>query len=355
LALVAATCTADAGHLRKVWEFNLDGVASAPSIGVFALSFSPDGRRILAVAGKSWRDEFVVILDTSAPQGYQKRLDVNPEIWELEPASNFPPGGNSIRWSASGRQVLLGHLMVDLTSGNSCSLPEVALEPGYFFVGPTQIVGPTLGRAGPLPRFSFFNLKCQHAETTDLGTDSDLLDVSADRGFLCLRQDRAGNTTPRSVLVMEASSRKIIRRLPWSITAKFADSGNSVCGVGGTNWHRTVSCSDDTGKMFGETSGWSAVDIRTALHAKRAILSDYGRKLDWIDFFWALGSFKRRAVWDFDTGKELVSWHPKSQTVLTGDYQNIGHREPYRFAISPDADYVIEGGAGSVALYKIEP
>jgi len=71
LALVAATCTADAGHLRKVWEFNLDGVASAPSIGVFALSFSPDGRRILAVAGKSWRDEFVVILDTSAPQGYK--------------------------------------------------------------------------------------------------------------------------------------------------------------------------------------------------------------------------------------------------------------------------------------------
>jgi hypothetical protein len=327
LAIAAGMTNAVNGaRLQKLWRVNVDGATSGTLPKVFALSFSPDGQRILAVVGQSWREEFVVIMEANDPQAPRRRLDINPMIWEQEPSSWFPLAGSEVvRWSPTGQQVLLGRAMVKLSNGSSCSLPEATLAPGYFFLGPAQIVG----RAANPRRLSFFNLDCQLTATSDLHDDWNIFDASADRGQLCIRQSRAGSDALRSVLVMKADTNQIVRSLPWLITAQFADGGKAVCGVSGPEWHHTVSCSDDTGKEFGGTAGWGAVDVRTALYARRAVLSDYGRRLDWIDFFWALGSLKRRVVWDFETGKELVSWHPKSQVVTTGDHQYSGHKEPY--------------------------
>jgi hypothetical protein len=84
------------------------------------------------------------------------------------------------------------------------------------------------------------------------------------------------------------------------------------------------------------------------------VLSEYGRIPDFIDFRWALGSLHKRTVWDFRTGKELASWHPKTQ--LTHELGSpSGRKEPYPFAISADGEYVAEGGSGILALHKIEP
>lgn len=159
-------------------------------------------------------------------------------------------------------------------------------------------------------------------------------------------------------MVVDAVSKKVFRRLPWWGPVRFADNGKVVCGIGGSEWHQVARCMElDTGTQIATTKGWTALDIRTGVRARRAVLSDYGRKLDWIDSFWYVGALKKRVVWDFGTRRELVSWHPKSQTVLLGAFPNatVGHPQPYRFAISPDGGYVVEGGAGVVTLYRIEP
>jgi hypothetical protein len=56
------------------------------------------------------------------------------------------------------------------------------------------------------------------------------------------------------------------------------------------------------------------------------------------------GPVRDRLVWDFRSGKELARWQPKMQT----------EREAYRFDISPDGEYIVEGGGNRVSLYRIE-
>lgn len=66
--------------------------------------------------------------------------------------------------------------------------------------------------------------------------------------------------------------------------------------------------------------------------------------------------YGRRIVWDFRAGKEIVSWRPEFQSweVPLRDGSTKRMHEPYRFAISPDGQYVAEGGNGILHLYKIE-
>src|ERR1017187_5632848 len=65
---------ADAGTLRKIWEFDTAVILGAQNpeiqLGVFALGFSRDGRRIAAVVGRPYREESVLILDSRAPDAH---------------------------------------------------------------------------------------------------------------------------------------------------------------------------------------------------------------------------------------------------------------------------------------------
>ena len=258
---------------------------------------------------------------------------------------------NRLSWSPSGRQIQIGATIIELSSGNSCSLPKGTVAPGYMFVGPTRVVGE---QSKPM-RLSFFLPDCLPSVQFDLGNDLwNLYDASAERSLVLIwrQQYHGAGSIEWDLSARDADTQKPPARLPQLERARFADSGKAVCGVRGTEWHRTVECVDvDTGKRLAVTSGWNAPDVRTASHGRKVVVSDYSRKLDWIDAVSRVGALKRRVVWDFETGKLLVSWHPKSQTVL-GAYQPS---QPYAFAISPDGEYVIEGGAGAMTLYRIVP
>jgi hypothetical protein len=305
------------------------------------LSFSPDGHRIAALVGRAYSEKFLLILDASTPQVANKRVAISPETL-----------GSSLSWSPSGREILVGSTIVELSNGNNCSLPTGTIAPGFMFVGPTRVAGE---QRQPM-RLLFYDLDCHPSAQFDLGTDLwNLDDASAERGIVLIwRQHYHGvGSIEWDVSAQEADTQKLLSRLPLLDSARFADTGKAVCGADGKEWHRSVECVNvDTGKRLGVTTGWNAPDVQTAAHGRKAVVSDYSRKLDWIDAVSRVGGLKRRVVWDFGTGKQLASWRPRSQTVFLGAYRQS---LPYEFAISPDGEYVIEGGAGTLTLYKIEP
>jgi hypothetical protein len=140
--------------------------------------------------------------------------------------------------------------------------------------------------------------------------------------------------------------------------ARFADSGKAICGMRthGNSGKQSVSCWDiGTGQENASLRKNEYVDIQPAMNSSRIAILEYGTKFHWLGLESGLGPLKKRVIWDFRTGQEVVSWHPKYQDAIT---DSLGHRGPerqaYRFAFSPDGEHIVEGGAGEEILYKIE-
>ena len=209
VAIIVAMATfigrfAAAERLDKVWEVdlgegaaNLTGGSDVP-LGVFALSFSPDGQRIAVVVGRSVIEQYILILGVGAPQTDRKRIEVNPKIWGRDLGLN-----DRLWWSSSGQHFALGRTVVGL-NGNTCSLPESA---GSFFVGPAQVAAPVS------TRLSFFDSDCHATGTLELGKNWRILDVSADRRLLCIWQyNYTGVHSSKTVSVIDAVTGKALRQ-----------------------------------------------------------------------------------------------------------------------------------------------
>jgi len=336
-AMAALAGSSVAGRLSKVWEFN-----AGEGLGVFGLSFSPDGKHIAAVVGRSWQEESILILNVTDPQTNPRTLSANPKYRE-----NAYSGGG-ISWSAPGESLTVGGTMVDISTEKTCQLPG-----GGGFVGDSHIAVTELNP----PRISTLDSLCRDLGGHGLDPWVFLLDTSPDRGLLYVGKSMFGDP-PFDSFVEAADSGKIVHKLAFSRLGKFADSGRALCVLRGRAWREAVECIDvESGKHLGSTKDWSFPNLRGSAHASRVVVTEYGRKVDFVDWRWALGSLRRRVVWDYRSGKELVSWRPRSQNVISGDAPSnpVPRPEPYCFAISPDGEYILEGGAGILTLYKIEP
>jgi hypothetical protein len=224
--------------------------------------------------------------------------------------------------------------------------------------------------------FASFDLNChltrEWVAALSIDQNVQAYDISAERNLIFVTQNVFSNDkiVRNLQFAVDAANGKLLPIFPDPVSttpsvgahviagAQYADTGQGVCGLHGEIWDRTVECfAVDTSVLVGETKGWSHPTIRTALKASRVVISDYRRKLDWIDLFWYPGSVRRRVVWDFRSGKELVKWTPKTQNLFTdaGPYATAPQSQPHQFDISPDGGYIVEGGAGVVSLYKIEP
>lgn len=185
-----------------------------------------------------------------------------------------------------------------------------------------------------------------------------ILDVSADRGLVSAVQFSTTSVEGIGSLIVDPVARKVLRRWTDPAQWKFADFGRAVCRDGNVLASRSapaVCRSVDTGNVIGRTRKNGAEPIVTAIHATRIAASDERRRKVLFDYEYRV-VFKGRFVWDFGAGRELASWNPEWQNY-SAEFAGPGKRstEPFPYALSPDGQYLAEGGEGKLRLYRIEP
>lgn len=355
-SLVLASCSValGKGRLHKLWDFQVSGIinsdfkASSKEIAVFGIEFSPDGKEIVVVIGPSIKKQIVLIVSAEDPKKNIKRLNTQPDLYDVE-RSRMP---KEITWLVPGNRIAIGHALYDIASQNSCVLPN---DSNYVFsvVGPNRIVGSS---------FHFFDWNCQNTgeiKPSILDAGWELLDTSADRGLICVHQEIVYKLSliGSEVQIIDAENEKTLMRIPSIEYAQFAENGKVLCGLNGKDWHIKVRCWEvDTGKKISTSKEFRYCVLRTARYAQRMVISDYGRTLDYVSWFWAVGTKPKRTIWDYRTNKEIVSWKSKMQKYIDDRYNEpFRPRRPYSFALSPDGNYLIEGGEGMLTMYKIVP
>ncbi len=370
LAAVFGCCSlpCEAGSLRKVWEVDLkkavrraDGM---PTFPVFGLRFSPDGRQLALIAdvydtsrraapgegiGHYWKDRLLVI-DVNHPADAITVFGVKHGFTDGGAAVNFG-------WSPSSKIVYAVGTLFQVATGLSCELPNESV-----FINGNMVVSPRLEPPTIYSRteFTFFDQDCKEQGKWVVPEGWLISDVSLDGRVLSIsRAPVPFASSPAERLVVDPLSRSVLERWPeeGGGVFEFADQGRALCQSGKilASDHAPARCQDaGTGKEIAETTRNGGEPIAAAAGARRVVVSDYRRWKPTFDNEYRT-KFEGRYVWDFGTGKELASWLPQSET-----YENLykpGQQitELFHFAISPDGQYIAEGGNGIVRLYKIEP
>jgi hypothetical protein len=248
-------------------------------------------------------------------------------------------------WSPDGQMIVSGIGVIHLADGKTCSLPEGTFNP--VFISNDRLIAAFPEQKG----LRFYDSNCQKQEWWEVPEEWTILDVSADRGLLSVGAGVLSLPISLEALIVDPFSRMVIHRAVGNggfFGGKFADSGKAIC--------QLKSCWDvDTLKKIGEAPTVNqARSPDTAAHASRVLIED-GADERIAPFFPREWVLKRKVVWDFLSGKELVSWHPKSLTYDSCFLDATRLRKPYPSAISPDGNYIAEGGKGFVRLYRIEP
>lgn len=362
LLLLGGPPLASAGGLHRIWEVDLrkltlprDGLAEFP---VFAIRFSPDGKKLAVIAdihgSGQERESRLLVIPTANPSASVREFDVPFGILENEHGR----GTNlTFGWGPSGDVIYALGKVIRIGSGNSCELPNSSVFITDDLAVLAQLYPPPVYSS---TQFIFFNQHCDKIGQWDVKGAGLVMDVSMDRHLLSIA-DRQGADAGSTELIIDPLTRRIVRSWPWQNTWgpawEFADSGRAICTAGNPQQGgpSPATCRHvDTGLDISKSPRNGDEPIATASHATRLIVSDYrSRQIGFgLEFEVTL---KGRYVWDFAAGKELASWYPSSET-----YPNVfspGKRitEPFRFAISPDGQYIAEGGNGIIQLLKIEP
>ena len=288
----------------------------------------------------------MLILDAEHSQTNPQRINANHLVTYRIPD-----------WSPSGGQLVLGPSIVDLVTQEACLLPES----GFHFVGSGEVAG----RLRNPVRLAFYDSGCRSTRNWDLGPPDDwrIDDAWPTHGILIGRLFLGTGRLFDSLMNPQTEQATARFDVPWNaagpyrIDGKITDGGASLCGVRGPEGRRVVFCRQmDSGRDIAYKKNFYDVDVQPARNSKRVVLSESARKFDWGDFHWNPDGVKNRTVWDFGRDEVLVSWQPKVQDLNETPLPNGRARpQPYAFAISPSGEYLVEGGADRLTLYRIIP
>jgi hypothetical protein len=329
-----------ASSLDKVWELDLKkALGSGQSYKVVGLAFSPDAQQVVVrLINKA------VLFQVREPKTILGRF---------QSLANH----DSFGWSPDGQVIYSGGHVVHLASGKACDLPRHVLVPG--FISKATLLAqvfeglyPTGNDPRTTAHLKFYDVDCQEQDSWEVPKGWFIRDVSPDRGLLS-----AWEITPlfpygHKELIVSPLTKKVLRSrvVEYGPSGWFADRSSALCG-GKTCW------GVDTADQIGEApvSGSVISGSEVSARSSRVVLDDrHESGVPFTSIFTEIGA--RRRVWDFRTNKEVVSWQLRFitySTMLDGDGFSRDRR-PIPCAISPDGEYVVEGGEGKIWLYKIQ-
>jgi hypothetical protein len=270
---------------------------------------------------------------------------------------NFQIGNNdSFGWSPDSQIVYSGGHVVRLANSKACDLPPFTLFTHFIgldsLVAMSQTGAPPSSTAHsrfPYLTLGFYDANCQEHDSWVVGESWGIMDASADRELLSVLE--LGGSF--DWLIVNPATREVLHRgqRQNAPSGWFADSGRAIC-AGNTCWDV------DTAKKIGHSpvSGWAASQGSVASRSSRVVLDDPRESV--IPLSSAVTELAaRRRIWDFRNNNEVVSWQLKFLTYWTRfDLDGFARdRRPIPCAISPDGEYIVEGGDGKVWLYRIRP
>jgi hypothetical protein len=327
--------------LDKVWELDLrTALGSSQSYKVVGLAFSPDAQQVV-----------VRLIDKAVL--FQVR-EPKTVLGRFQSLANH----DSFGWSPDSQIIYSGGHIVHLASTKACDLPGTILVPG--FIRKTTLVAqvfdglyPRGGDPRATLRLRFYDADCQEQNSWEVPKGWFIRDVSPDRGLLS-----AWEITPlvpygHKELIVSPLTKKVLRSrvVEYGPSGWFADGGSALCG-GKICWDVDTAKQIGQAPLSGSVSSGSGVTARSS----RVVLDDpHESGIPLASIFTEMAA--RRWVWDFRTNKEVVSWQLRFitySTALDGDGFSRD-RKPIPCAISPDGEYVVEGGDGKIWLYKIRP
>lgn len=251
--------------------------------------------------------------------------------------------------------MIAGLRVVHLADHKSCDLPRFTLFPHFVSTDrlvarspiSTGLPGTSDFRAGPTG-LTFYDAHCQAQSSWNTSEDWAIQDASPERGLLLVSELHGFFRQ----LLVDPVARQILNggnrgEAPgfW-----FADNGAATCD-GNICWDT------ESGKKIAQSPipGNAGSASHFTAHSTRVVLDDFhdpGIPLSGI--FTEMAA--RRRVWDFQSNKEIVSW-PLKFITYSSSFDLDGYnrdRRPIPCAISPDGKFVVEGGDGTIWLYKIQ-
>jgi hypothetical protein len=346
LLMAASPGNVHAGSLAKVWEVDLKKVLQAEhlshdqSFKVKSLSFSPDAQQI------------VVLLEGMA---ILFRVQDPKTVFGTFPSS----GNDSFGWSLDSSVIHSGGHVVHLADQKACDLPPNPIAPKFlgkgslvaFYIDPQPTPYGLIDFRHPGPaHLKLYDADCNEQDSWEVSSGWFIHDASPDRGLLSVWEMIPALPYGHMELIVSPFTKKVVRSrsVAYGPTGSFAEKGSTLCG-GNLCWDV------DTARQIGQapvSGGARAVATR----ASRVVLDDsHYSGIPFSSTFTEIAA--RRRVWDFRTNKEVVSWQLKFITYWTSlDLDGFNRdRRPIPCAISPEGDYIAEGGDGKIFLYRIQP
>lgn len=359
--------------LRLVWELNLNGrikeqatVSGVSPHSVLDISFSPNEDYIAASVG----------IHSSSPsprigsQDYFSHVVViptnNPDVGfrQIDPGGLVLRGGLS--WTPHSTRLNLNgeHRYLQINAdGPESRFQELGCRPPGLIAG---YLGERIFLTLSLPRdslrlpgraistLSTFDLDCNLLDQWSPNEGWYITDIEPRRGLAAAFRE-IGKT--REDFVFELGSKRILQHWQNNFGDKFfAETGRSLCAI--TMYWRDnpgpVCWDIATGEKIGDKPNINGgLPASVARYGSRILLSDV-KVFRGITEEYDTHQFKRRVIWDFRTGKDVVSWVPETQS------QEASHQAPKpdaalsAVALSPSGRYVAEGANGILRLYEVE-
>jgi hypothetical protein len=345
------------GGMEKVWEVRLGDLVKEPAgwaederHPIAALAFSPDGKRLavavphLRVPGVGAAGAHVLILDPASPKDPMRQFDLHscPE---------------PLSWSPSGEAILICGMIVRITDGKSCDTLPPRWRSVDFAVSPSSVLW--IDSTHVLSGDAVLDAECVQTGTWAPAGKAKFVpgkwgiaDIAAEKSWVLVWHTvgvRPNESTEYGIA--DGRSGQWIRES----SSKHASFGAGIFVPDRSAWcapdgkrSRCWNVSDGKEiRLVRDIAGYQFTEA--AASAPRAIADR------WVSpgfLCWECPmKLDRRAVWDFSTRTVVSSWKPNAQAW--DSIHRVG--EPDRCAISPDGQFVAEGGDGVVRLDRLTP